>query len=244
MSWRVASIGTTHPWNVAGLGLDLSIARAFDVEAFTVVAGVSAQNGGGVTALHAVPAAIVRAQLEALPTELHALRIGGLVDAANVREVARFVRAHPEIPAVVDPVMVSSAGGRLVDDAAIATLRDDLATAPSVILTPNLDEAAILLACPPIDRDTLAVAAKRLRDRGCRAVVLKGGHLPGEPVDALATPDAVELMSGERIAGKMRGTGCTLAMALACELARGFPVREALESARAYLKGRLADHSP
>lgn len=241
MAPRVASIGTTHPWNVAGVGLDIAIARTFEVEVFTVVAGVSAQDGGAVAALHAVPADVVRAQLEALPAgELRALRIGALVDARNVRIVAEFVRAYPEIPAIVDPVLRATGGGRLADDAAIAALRDDLATAPSVILTPNLAEAAALLDVPAITLEGLAAAAGALRERGCRAVVLKGGHLSGDPIDALATSDGVELLSCSRIAASRRGTGCALAMAMACELARGLSLREALDSARTFVKGRLA----
>jgi hydroxymethylpyrimidine/phosphomethylpyrimidine kinase len=247
---RVISIGTTHPWNIAGLGLDIAIGREFGVEVFTVVAGVSAQNDRGVTALYAIPAAIVRHQLDV--TTCHpelvegrdalggaAIRVGALVSAENVRAVAEFVRAHPHVPAVVDPVFAASNGGRLADEDAIVAIRDELAIAPSVILTPNLDEAAMLLGSGPIERDDLADAARTLRERGCRAVVLKGGHLVGEPIDALATADGVELLQGERIAGSMRGTGCALAMALACELARGRSLREALDSARVFVKGRL-----
>ncbi|HEY5257971.1 MAG TPA: bifunctional hydroxymethylpyrimidine kinase/phosphomethylpyrimidine kinase [Candidatus Baltobacteraceae bacterium] len=240
MTFRVASIGTTHPWNVAGVGLDIVVGQTFGVEVMTAVAGVSAQDEGGMRALHAIPAAILRAQLETFPVDgLGALRIGALASAQNVGVVAAFVRAHPQIPAVVDPVVGASRGGRLADEPTIAALRDELATLPSVILTPNLAEAALLLGIATIARDDLVARAAALRARGCRAVLLKGGHLEGDPVDVLATADAVELMTGKRVAGTMPGTGCALAMALACELARGLPLREAVESARAFVKGQL-----
>ena len=180
---RVISIGTTHPWNIAGLGLDIAIGREFGVEVFTVVAGVSAQNDRGVTALYAIPAAIVRHQLDV--TTCHpelvegrdalggaAIRVGALVSAENVRAVAEFVRAHPHVPAVVDPVFAASNGGRLADEDAIVAIRDELAIAPSVILTPNLDEAAMLLGSGPIERDESGAVA-----RSCsRAVILSANR--------------------------------------------------------------------
>ena len=236
----VASIGSTHPWNVAGLGLDLRVAEVFGVRAFTVVAGVTAQDAAGLHASHALPADIVRAQLAALPMDaVDVLRVGALIGKANVELVAAFLAEHPTTVAVVDPVFGATLGGAFLDDAGIGVFRDGLATLPSVVLTPNLEEAARLLG-RELAREGLADAATELHARGARAVLVKGGHLDGDPLDALATPHGVELYRDERIEGAMRGGGCVLAMALACELARGSALADAVQSARTYVRSRIA----
>jgi hydroxymethylpyrimidine/phosphomethylpyrimidine kinase len=219
------------------------VACGRDVRVFTAVAAVSAQDAGGVTALHPVPVETLRAQLATLPWDAAgAIRIGALGTMANVRAAAAIVRARPSIPTVVDPVFAASSGGELLDVAGRFALRDELATLPNVVLTPNLDEAAELLGVLPLERDTLSGAATALQLRGAHAVLLKGGHLDGDPVDVLATADGVELFTEPRIGASMRGTGCTLAMALACELANGTPLRHAVHAARAYVRAEIARH--
>ena len=239
----VLSIGTTHPWNVAGVGRDLVVGCELGARVFTAVAAVSAQDGRGVTALEAVPAGALAAQLAALPWDsAGAVRVGALPTLAAVRAVAEPLRLRPWLPAVVDPVLRASRGGDLGDASAAYSVRDELATLGSVVLTPNLDEAAFLLGRAAIERDELEGAAAALQARGPAAVLLKGGHLEGEPCDVLATASGVELFCEPRIAGAMHGTGCTLAMALACELARGTPIRHAVHAARAYVRAQLARH--
>ena len=239
----VISIGTTQPWNVAGVGRDLVVGSEYAVRVFTAIAAVSAQAGRGVTALHPVPADVLAAQLATLPWDsAGAVRIGALPTSAAVTAVAAPLRLRPWLPAVVDPVFTASRGGALADSNAPYTLRDDLATLPNVLLTPNLNEAALLLGREEIARDDIAEAATALRDRGAAAVLLKGGHLSGNPADALATAESVDVFSESRIAGSMHGTGCTLAMALACELAAGRPVAYAVRAARAYVRAQLARH--
>jgi hydroxymethylpyrimidine/phosphomethylpyrimidine kinase len=239
----VLSIGTTHPWNVAGVGRDLAVGTELGARVFSAIAAVSAQDAGGVRALHVVPVQVVREQLASLPWEAAgAVRIGALASLENVRAVTDVVRARPSIPTVVDPVFAASRGGTLSDDAARYAIRDELATLPNVVLTPNLDEAAFLLGTLPIERDTVAEAALALQVRGAHAVLLKGGHLDGDPVDALATAEGIELFTERRIAGSMHGTGCTLAMALACELAAGRALGHAVHAARAYVRAAIARH--
>jgi len=243
MALIVLSIGTTHPWNVAGVGRDLVVGTDLGARVFTAVAAVSAQDRSGVTALHAVPDETLAAQLATLPWEAAgAVRVGALPTRAAVRVVCDALRAHPDLAAVVDPVARASRGGELGEAAARDALRDELAVLPNVVLTPNLEEAGFLLAQEPPDRNSLAAAAAALLARGPAAVLLKGGHLEGEPADALATADGVEILSEPRLAGAMHGTGCTLAMALACELASGMPIAKAVRAARAYLRVQLARH--
>jgi hydroxymethylpyrimidine/phosphomethylpyrimidine kinase len=239
----VLSIGTTHPWNVAGIGRDLVVGCDFGARAFTAVAAVSAQDGRGVTALHPIPVEVLAAQLTALPWDsAGAVRVGALPTLAAVRAVAEQLRLRPWLPAVVDPVLAASRGGDLADSAAHYAVRDELANLGSVVLTPNLAEGAFLLGVPSIERGGIGDAAAALCARGAAAVLLKGGHLDGEPADALATPAVVEILSEPRIAGAMHGTGCTLAMALACELAAGKPVAHAVRAARTYVRAQLARH--
>jgi hydroxymethylpyrimidine/phosphomethylpyrimidine kinase len=171
-----------------------------------------------------------------------AVRIGALATLENVRAVAAALRARPSIPAVVDPVFAASRGGELADPAAREALRDELATLPNVILTPNLEEAATLLGSHPLERDAIGDAAVSLQLRGAQAVLVKGGDVAGDPLDALATASGVELFVEPRIAAEMHGTGCTLAMALACELANGTPLIHAVRAARAYVRAQIARH--
>lgn len=239
----VLSIGTTHPWNVAGVGRDLVVGGELGARVFTAVAAVSAQDGRGVAALQAIHVNAFEAQLATLPwTAAGAVRVGALPTIAAVRAVAKRLRAHSSLLAVVDPVFAASRGGELSDDAARYGVRDELATLPSVVLTPNVDEAALLLGTEPIKRGSIGEAAATLQGRGALGVLLKGGHLEGDPVDALATAQGVELFAEPRIAGEMHGTGCTLAMALACELAAGRPLPHAVRAARAYTRAELARH--
>jgi hydroxymethylpyrimidine/phosphomethylpyrimidine kinase len=239
----VLSIGTTHPWNVAGVGRDLLVGAEYGARIFTAVAAVSAQDGHGVTALAPVPAQALAGQLASLPWDTAgAVRVGALPTLLAVEAVAEPLRARPWLPAVVDPVFASSRGGELGDLAARYGIRDLLATLASVIITPNLDEAGFLLGRAPIEREALGEAAAALRARGAGAVLLKGGHLDGDPADALATASGVEIFSAPRIAGSMHGTGCTLAISLACELAGGTPIGDAVRAARAYVRAQLARH--
>lgn len=239
----VLSIGTTHPWNVAGVGRDLVVGSALGARVFTAVAAVSAQNAGGVVALEAVDDDLFAAQLEALPWEsAGAVRAGALPTATSVRAVANALRSRSWLPAVVDPVFFASRGGELADAGAREAVRDELATLPSVILTPNLSEAAVLLGLDRVERNAMGFAAAALRARGAAAVLLTGGHLDGDPADALALAEGVHVFSEPRIAGEMHGTGCTLAMALACHLASGKPLTEAVTAARAFVRGEIARH--
>ncbi|HEV3092717.1 MAG TPA: hydroxymethylpyrimidine/phosphomethylpyrimidine kinase [Candidatus Cybelea sp.] len=239
----VLSIGTTHPWNVAGTGRDLVVGGALGARVFTAVAAVSAQDAGGVIALGATAPELFVAQLRALPWQsAQAVRVGALPTAQAVRAVSALLRERPDLPAVVDPVFAASRGGELSDAGGRTALRDELAVLSNVLLTPNLAEAAAMLGWEGVERDTQGEAAKRLRERGARAVLLTGGHLAGDPADALATAAGLEIFCEPRIGGSMHGTGCTLAMALACELAAGAALSDAVLAARSFVRAEIAKH--
>ncbi len=235
----VASIGTTHPWNIAGLGLDAQVARDFGVRNAAVVVGVAAQDERGLHARFALPVEIVRAQLEALPhRQIVAFRIGALLGEENVREVASFLQTRSDIPAVVDPVFDATLGGEFGNDATFRAFRAQMFQTP-IILTPNIPEASRLLCTPIGAAEEMIAAARALQSFGAGAVLLKGGHLIGDPIDVLVTCDEVKVFKDTRLPGSMRGTGCTLAAALACELARGLALVEAVESARSYVRAKI-----
>ena len=236
----ILSVGMTHPWNIAGTGLDLRIGAELGMRVVSVICAVSAQDGSGVRACSVVPTPVLQAQYDAVPWEnIAAIRIGAMGSAANVRKTAEVVRLHPSIPAVVDPVFAATLGGELADEAAIEALRDGLATLSSVILTPNLAEAARLLG-RQLPEDALDAAATDVRARGAAAVLLKGGHCSGDPIDVLAHAGGCERFSDQRLAVEMRGTGCALAMALACELARGTTIVDATRTARSFVRSKIA----
>ena len=234
----VLSIGTTHPWNIAGVGLDIRIGAELGVRVLSVVCAVSAQDMRGVHALETLALATIDAQLKAIPWgDVRAVRVGAL-GAPEVVPLIASALARRSVPVVVDPVLAASDGGALGGEGTLRAIGQTLATMPQTILTPNLGEASALLG-REIGREQLGWAAAELKNRGARAVLLKGGHLGGEPADALADAGGVEIFSGARIPGEMRGTGCTLAMALACALARGDDLHDAVAFARGFVRDKL-----
>jgi hydroxymethylpyrimidine/phosphomethylpyrimidine kinase len=238
----VLSIGTTHPWNIAGVGLDIRIGAELGMGVCTVVCAISAQDARGVHALEILALPTIDAQFQAIPWEdVRAVRVGAL-GAPEVVSMVAFALAGRAIPVVVDPVYAASDGGALAGEGTLRVIGETLGTMAQTILTPNLSEASALLG-RPIARNDLAEAAAELRNRGARAVLLKGGHLAGEPADALADSDGVEVFSQARVAGAMRGTGCTLAMALACALAGGEGLRDAVRFARGFVRDKLVKNA-
>jgi hydroxymethylpyrimidine/phosphomethylpyrimidine kinase len=234
----VLSIGTTHPWNVAGIGRDLMVGREWGCSVVTAVAAVSAQDVRGVRAFHALSGALLRAQLDSLEEAMPgAVRVGALGSMPNVVVVSDLLRAK-SVPAVVDPVMRATAGGTLADPSTVTAMRDLIATLPNVILTPNMDEAVALLDGERVENPTRV--AMLLHARGARAVLLKGGDLEGDPTDVLVSAEGVEIFTAPRIRAAMSGKGCTLAMAIACSLALGHDLRAAVVAAREFVRAKMA----
>lgn len=238
----VCSIGTTHPWNVAGLGIDVRVLTELGAHPVMVIAGVSAQGPEGVIDRVAVGAAAIGAQMASLRhAAIAAFRIGALLSAESVRCVAAIVERGYGVPAVCDPVLGSSDGGVLADGATMEALRDRL-FARCEVITPNLEEARRLLGRPEPLGDVAAMerAARALAAFGSRAVLVKGGHLAGAAVDVLYVDGTITRFEDARIPGEMRGTGCILAAALAYELARETPLVEAVRRARDVVRRKLA----
>jgi len=235
----VCSIGSTDPWNAAGLGLDLRTLAELGAANVWIVAGVTAQDRNGVHAAAAITPALVSAQFDALQTaNIAAFRVGALLDATTVELVASRL-ASSAVPVVYDPVFGPSGGGCFVDGAMLAVIRAKLLPAVDV-LTPNLSEAAALCEHAVESLADMEAAAQRLRALGCKAALVKGGHHTGEAVDVLADREGtLRFDEGRRVAATLRGTGCLLAAALAASLAAGAPLRAAVREARAFVREKI-----
>ncbi|WP_299391394.1 hydroxymethylpyrimidine/phosphomethylpyrimidine kinase [Pelagibius sp.] len=228
----------------AGLARDVATITALGGSARPVVTAVTAQTDGRVTAVEQMPASLVAAQLEAAletgPTG--AVKIGMLGAAQAVEAVAAVLSAWPRLPVVLDPVLASSSGVELLDTAGRDAMKQELL--PIVeILTPNLPEAALLAGLPAASTAAeIAAQAEALLACGPRAVLMKGGHAEGaEAVDRLFAADgSLRCFAAPRAPVSLRGTGCTLASALAAGLAAGQPPAAACEAAKAFVQQRIA----
>jgi len=234
----VCTIGTTDPWNAAGLGLDVRALAECGARAISVVAGVSAQDARGLHSVHAVPLEAIEAQFEALSAApIAAYRIGALPGAEAIRTIAARL-ANASVPVVYDPVLWASSGGAFLDGAGIAAIVSSLLPRTSIV-TPNLHEAGVLAGMPALaDVDAMAAAARALVRLGAGAALVTGGHLDGAPVDVLFDGE-LRRFEATRLDVTMRGTGCLLADALAAALARGVPLAVAVEEARGYVRRKL-----
>ncbi len=228
----------------AGLQADLKTFSALGVYGATVVAAVTAQNTRGVTAVFNVPPDVIGAQMDAVFSDLtiRAIKTGMLGGEAGVLAVAeRLERLAHDIPIVIDPVMVSTSGSRLLEKDAEAALVACLFPLAALI-TPNLLEAAALLGAQPAASEGEArKQAARLLSMGPRAVLLKGGHAAGgEATDFFYDGTTFLAYTAPRIATRnTHGTGCTLASAITALLVKGLAVEDAIGEAKAYLQGAL-----
>jgi hydroxymethylpyrimidine/phosphomethylpyrimidine kinase len=226
----------------AGIQADLKTFHAFGVYGTSVITAITAQNTRGVTAVHAVPLADVRAQLDAVVSDLRpaAFKTGMLATAELVATVSAEIRRYDLPHYVLDPVMVSTSGDRLLDEDAVASLARELVPL-AVLVTPNLHEAAILADMPVTSVADMRIAAERIRRLGARAVLVKGGHLDHEAIDLLLHD------SGERIWHRQRihtqhthGTGCTLSAAITACLASGDTLADSVDHAVRYVAKAIA----
>jgi hydroxymethylpyrimidine/phosphomethylpyrimidine kinase len=237
------SIAGSDSGGGAGIQADLKTFAALGVDGATAITAITAQNRAGVRAVQVLPAALVRAQIEAVCDERAptAVKLGMLADAAIVDAVAATLRRCQPRALVLDPVMVASSGARLLAADAIATLRRALLPLADC-LTPNLDEAAALLDAPRAASEAQMIGQGRaLLALGARAVLMKGGHAPfAEAVDLLVLPDGVQRYAAPWLRGAdTHGTGCRLSAALAAALAHGASLPEAVATAKRYLQDRL-----
>ena len=241
---RVLSIAGSDSGGGAGIPADLKTFSALGCYGMTAITAITAQNTQGVRAIHGIPPDMLRAQIDAVAEDIgvDAVKIGMLHDPAVVRVVVKAIARHQMLQVVLDPVMVATSGDRLMADETVGVLVQELFPLTTVI-TPNLDEAALLLGRSIDGADALDEAASALLALGAPAVLLKGGHLPGDlvvDVLALAGGGRLRLQSPRIPTHNGHGTGCTLSAAIAAQLALGLPLAQAVEQARAYILGAIA----
>lgn len=239
----VLTIAGSDSGGASGIQADLKTFAAFDVHGLSVVTAVTAQNTRTIQRVHNVPPANIRAQLRAVFDDFRigAVKIGMLGSAAAIDAVADALREFRAGNVVLDPVLVSSSGTPLLPARAIARLRERLLPMADV-LTPNLPEAEALLGMPLAAPDERRHAARALLSLGPRAVLLKGGHAKGGKVyDYFVASERGDSVMSHTFAHRRlpilaRGTGCTLASAIAANLALGAPGLDAVREAERYLQ--------
>ncbi|MDQ6823866.1 MAG: hydroxymethylpyrimidine/phosphomethylpyrimidine kinase [Candidatus Eremiobacteraeota bacterium] len=241
----VCSIGTVDPLAASGLGADLRVYEKLGAQPLLVVTAVTAQNSARVTAVQPVPARTIVQQLRSIWEQVRpdAVCIGLIPQASGIRAVRNFLSKLPARPPVVlDPVLRSSSGYALSSAAAGDELMRLL---PLVsIVTPNASEAARLALTPVTNFTQARAAAVELSSYGC-AVLLTGGHLPGQVcTDVFASLGRVHALAHKRIAGSMRGSGGILAAAISVHLARGDKPLAAIRKARRIVQSAMRAARP
>lgn len=237
---RVLIIAGSDSGGGAGIQADIKAVTALGGYAMTAVTALTAQNTLGVHGVHPVPPAFLRQQIDVVVDDLgvDAIKTGMLHDVETIDCVVDLMRgAGAGVPLVVDPVMVAQSGAKLLDPGAVGAMVERLLPR-ATLLTPNLPEAEALLGREIPGDVAMEEAARELQAMTGGAILLKGGHLPGEALlDVLVHPDAsVQAFRHTRIDTRhTHGTGCTLASAIAAGLAQGMDLDQAVARARDYL---------
>ena len=239
MKGRVLIIAGSDSGGGAGIQADIKAVTLLGGYAATAITALTAQNTLGVHGVMGVDPAFVKRQMEAVLDDIGAdcIKTGMLYSGEIIEAVCEVIEAKAaDTPLVVDPIMLAKDGTPLLDPGAVALLKECLI--PKVtLLTPNAPEAAALTGMTIHGLAQMADAGTRLMALGAKAVLVKGGHLPGEQVcDILVSREGREVFDSPRIATPhTHGTGCTLASAVATGLAQGMGLREAVIRARTYL---------
>lgn len=243
---RVLSIAGSDSGGGAGIQADLKTCAALGCYGMTAITAITVQNTLGVTGIHGIPLDTVRGQIDAVVQDIgvDAVKIGMLATPGVVSVVADAIRRHGIRNVVLDPVMVATSGDRLIVPETAQALVQELFPLATVI-TPNLDEAALLLGRNIDGIAALDAAVADLLAMGAPAVLLKGGHLSGDLVmDVLGRQgrqagDYLRLQSQRIVTHNGHGTGCTLSSAIASFLAQGLALEAAVTEARSYILGAI-----
>lgn len=241
---RILSIAGSDSGGGAGIQADLKTFSALGCYGMTAITALTAQNTCGVRAIHPVPLDILRAQIDAVVEDIgaDAIKIGMLHAPDVVATVAQALDDHQLQQVVLDPVMAAANGARLINDEAVQALVSELFPRATVV-TPNLDEAAMLLGRPLLTHDDMLQAASDLLRLGARAVLVKGGHMPGHDVVDIFQQEGREplVMRSPRIVTlNLHGAGCTLSSAIAAFLGQGEALPQAVIAARDYVMQAIA----
>ena len=235
--WPVAlSIAGFDPSSGAGIAADLKTFGAHGCYGVAALTALTVQNTQGVYSVYPSEPAVLKETIAALLADgrVKAIKIGMLANRANAAVVSEILESNPALPSVLDPVIRSSSGKDLMDDACQVFLRDELMKRAQVI-TPNLFEASAMTGLRVENLEAMKAAARKLVEMGARAVVVTGGHLD-KATDVLYDGSGLEVFIGDRVKpDNTHGTGCTFSSAIAAHLALGRQLREAVVLAKAYV---------
>ena len=235
---RVLILAGSDSGGGAGIQADIKAVTMLGGFAATAITAVTIQNTLGVHGVYPLPIDVIEAQAKAVLDDIgaDALKTGMLGSVEVVEAVAGLIDYADNVPTVVDPVMIAKGGSPLLEDRAVEAVRR-LMVPRAALLTPNAPEAEALTGIAVADLDGQRRAGEALLEMGARAVLMKGGHVPGETViDLLLTRDGETVLESERIDTRhTHGTGCTLASACAAGVAKGLPLQTAVAEAWAYV---------
>ena len=241
---KVLTIAGSDSGGGAGIQADIKSISANGCFATSAITAITAQNTLGVNAIEALSIDIIEGQIDAVLSDIgtDSVKIGMLHSAEVVQCIARMLRKYEVTNIVLDPVMVSTSGHKLIEDSAIEVLKSELIPMARVI-TPNIPEAEILLGETISKQEQLPGSARRLAEKYGVSVLLKAGHLVNdELIDILynhETGETVELSAPRIDTPNTHGTGCTLSSAIAAQLAKGLSVTEAIRAAKAYIHAAI-----
>jgi hydroxymethylpyrimidine/phosphomethylpyrimidine kinase len=234
----VLTIAGSDSGGGAGIQADIKAIQANGAFAMTVLTSITAQNTKEVTTAFDLPLRVIEAQLAAVfdDFDLSAVKTGMLSSKGIVKRVSLLLRQRPVRNLVVDPVMVSKSGYNLLKPDAVALVKSDLLPLAALV-TPNIHEAELLSGMKIRNLSDAEEAARKIFAFGCRAVLVKGGHLLEERgCDLLFDGETASVFKGEFIdTPNTHGTGCTYSAAIAAHLARGKPLNRAVQSAKSYV---------
>lgn len=237
----VLTIAGSDSGGGAGIQADIKAISAMGCYAASAITAITVQNTLGVQAVHPVPLDILRGQIDAVLSDIgaDAVKIGMLHSSEVVILVAEMIEKYAIRNVVLDPVMVSTSGHRLIEEDAVEVIKSRLLPLARVI-TPNVPEAEILAGCKIAGEDEFEAIARRLSDNGNVSVLMKAGHLSGDSlVDYFynAEDDTITRLQSKRVQTKnTHGTGCTLSSAFAASLAKGENLTDAAISAKRYIE--------
>lgn len=239
---RLLSIAGSDPSGGAGVQADLKTFSAFGCYGMSAITALTAQNTRGVSAFYPVSPEIVAQQIEAVLSDIppDAIKIGMTATPEITSAVATTLARYDVGAIVLDPVLVPTQGVTLAAAGLENALMQTLVPLARLV-TPNIHEAAALTGTARAATvEDMAAQGRRLRDAGARAVLVKGGDLDGEPTDVLISAGETRVFRGRRVDTRhTHGTGCALSSAIACQLARGAPLTDAIAAAKSWLERAL-----
>lgn len=231
----------------AGIQADLKTFHNFGVYGASAIAALTAQNTLGVQGVWAVPPEFLELQIRSVLSDIGAnsIKTGMLFNASLISAAARVLREYPNIPLVIDPVMVAKGGSRLLLDEAIAALKEELLPRADIV-TPNIDEASALTGASIHNEEEMKKSAEQILRMGAKAVLIKGGHLKEKSaLDIFYDGKRWERLESPRIeTPHTHGTGCTLSAAITASLAKGCSLMESIRAAKNYITEAIRGAQP